>query len=94
VFQIKEILDKLKRDGRSDLSDCLEQIQQLKGQNRVHEKQIMSLVKTTNKLQDSCDQYEKENEALRHKMFLCACRLIKRDFVSVGIKWVSLLKKS
>ncbi|KAH0821762.1 hypothetical protein GEV33_001029 [Tenebrio molitor] len=65
---IKEILDKLKRDGRSDLSDCLEQIQQLKGQNRVHEKQIMSLVKTTNKLQDSCDQYEKENEALRHKM--------------------------
>lgn len=65
VFQIKEILDKLKNKGHSDLSEYLTQIQHLKRQNRTHEKQIMTLVKTTNKLQDACDRYENENEALR-----------------------------
>ncbi|XP_015840436.1 centrosomal protein of 290 kDa isoform X2 [Tribolium castaneum] len=65
---IKDILFKLKDEGQTDLSEYLTQIQHLKSQNRVNEKQIMDLVKTANKLQDSCDRYEKENQALRDRL--------------------------
>ena len=68
MLQIQQILTKLKEKGQTELSDVFEEVQQLKGQNRVHEKQIMNLVKASNKLQDSCDLYEKENEALRYTL--------------------------
>ena len=68
MLQIQQILTKLKEKGQTELSDVFEEIQQLKGQNRVQEKQIMNLVKASNKLQDSCDLYEKENEALRYTL--------------------------
>lgn len=37
----------------------------LKTDNRMKEKQIVSLVKTTNKLQETCELLEKENYVLR-----------------------------
>lgn len=47
------------------MADVLTEIQGLKNQIRAQEKKIIQLVKATNTLQESCDQYERENEILR-----------------------------
>lgn len=66
--EIQDIIDKLKNKGQIDTSEVLQKNQQLKSQNRTQEKQIMSLVKAANKLQDSCDLLEKENEVFRERL--------------------------
>lgn len=62
---MKAVLAKIEADGYSDLSEYVREVQHLKAQNRVHEKQIMNLVKSSNKMQDNCEQFEKENFILR-----------------------------
>lgn len=65
VFQIKEIMEKLTNNGQIDLVKIIEKNHQVTIENRMKEKQIMSLVKTTNKLQDITEYLEKENFVLR-----------------------------
>lgn len=59
------MVEKLKDGGQIELADQVEKIQDLKTDNRMKEKQIINLVKTTNKLQDACEFFEKENSVLR-----------------------------
>lgn len=65
IFQLKEVLEKMKSDGKIDLADQIQKIQELKTDNRLKEKKIMSLVKESNKLQDVNEFLEKENFVLR-----------------------------
>ncbi|XP_044259542.1 centrosomal protein of 290 kDa-like isoform X2 [Tribolium madens] len=94
---IKDILEKLKDKGHSDLSEYLTQIQHLKSQNRVNEKQIMDLVKSANKLQDSCDRYEKENQALRDRLGITSDEFVNTSAITAKQKQqkreISSLKK-
>lgn len=62
---MKNLLEKINNDGESDLSEYFKEIQKYKAQNRLQEKQIINLVKASNKLQDNCEQFEKENYVLR-----------------------------
>lgn len=55
----------MQANGQVDLVVEVKELQDLKAENRMKEKQIMNLVKTSNKLQESCDLFEKENEVLR-----------------------------
>ncbi|XP_018571875.1 centrosomal protein of 290 kDa [Anoplophora glabripennis] len=66
--ELKDILDKMHENGQVDLVVQVKELQDLKTENRIKEKQIMNLVKTSNKLQENCDLYEKENEVLRTKL--------------------------
>ncbi|KAF5307268.1 hypothetical protein FQR65_LT06984 [Abscondita terminalis] len=65
---INEILLRLKGDGKIELSEVLEEIQNLKSQLRVKDKQVLDYVKMTNKLQNSLDHAVNENSALRNKL--------------------------
>lgn len=65
VFQLEDVLEKLKDGGKIDLAKYVKKIQDLKTDNRMKEKQIIGLVKTSNKLQDACEFFEKENSVLR-----------------------------
>lgn len=64
-MQLNEIINRLKEGGKVQLSENLEQIQKLKSQIRVKDKQISEYVKIANKLQNSVDVIENENSALR-----------------------------
>lgn len=59
-------MEKLNESGQSELSNQIQKNHELKGENRMKEKQIISLVKDTNKLQDVNDYLEKENFILRY----------------------------
>lgn len=59
------ILSKMKENGDTDLVVSIQELHGLKASNRLQEKQIMVLVKASNKLQDSCEFLEKENIMLR-----------------------------
>lgn len=63
---MKEILEKLSKDGKPDLASLIQKNQNLKTDNRLKEKKIMSLVKESNKLQDITEYLEKENFVLRY----------------------------
>ncbi|VEN56292.1 unnamed protein product [Callosobruchus maculatus] len=63
--EVQEILDKIEHN---DLAETLRQIHDLKSSNRLKEKQIVSLVKTSNKLQDACENLEQQNYVLRHHL--------------------------
>ncbi|KAK5649525.1 hypothetical protein RI129_000554 [Pyrocoelia pectoralis] len=65
---INEILDKLKQDGKVELSEGLAEIYNLKSQLRAQDKQITDYVKIMNKLQTSIDYIANENNALRNKL--------------------------
>ncbi|KAJ8968110.1 hypothetical protein NQ314_002465 [Rhamnusium bicolor] len=65
--ELKIILGKLRENGQIDLVVKIEELQELKSDNRIKEKQIINLVRTSNKLQDNCDLLEKENMFLRSK---------------------------
>lgn len=65
MFQLKYILDQMRDNGQLDIANNLNQLHQLKADIRVKEKHIMSLVKVSNKLEDTCDLLEKENVTLR-----------------------------
>lgn len=69
-MQLRDIVEKLKTNSTFDISDSINELQKLKGHNRVQEKEIISLVRASNKLQDICDQFEKENEILKYFIFL------------------------
>lgn len=58
-------MQNLKHNGKDDLAMQFEKNHDLKTDNRMKEKQIVSLVKTTNKLQETCELLEKENYVLR-----------------------------
>ncbi|CAH1173755.1 unnamed protein product [Phaedon cochleariae] len=66
--ELNKILSKLQENGQVDLVVNLREIQELKADNRMKEKQIMGLVKTSNKIQENCDCFEKENDILREKL--------------------------
>lgn len=55
----------MNENGQVDLVVQIEELQDLRMDNRIKEKQIINLVKTSNKLQESCDFFEKENKVLR-----------------------------
>lgn len=59
-------MEKLKESGQTELSNQIQKIHELIGENRMKEKQIISLVKDTNKLQDVNEYLEKENCILRY----------------------------
>ncbi|CAG9857013.1 unnamed protein product [Phyllotreta striolata] len=63
--ELKEILNKMRDNGQTDLAVNLNKIDELKTDNRLKEKRIIDLVKTANKLQDQCDLLAKENFSLR-----------------------------
>nr|XP_023020845.1 centrosomal protein of 290 kDa [Leptinotarsa decemlineata] len=68
--ELQKIYSKMRENGQVDLVANLEEIQELKFHNRTKQKQIMSLVKTANKLQERCDKFEKENFAMREQIGL------------------------
>lgn len=55
----------MQENGQVDLVVQIKELQDLKTDNRIKEKQIINLVKTSNKLQEMSDLFEKENEVLR-----------------------------
>nr|CAI5868961.1 unnamed protein product [Callosobruchus analis] len=63
--EVQEVLDKVEQ---SDLAEILRQIHDLKSSDRLKEKQIITLVKSSNKLQDACENLEKQNYVLRHQL--------------------------
>lgn len=56
----------MKDNGQIDLSNVIQKIHELKGENRMKEKQIITLVRDTNKLQDVNEFLERENFVLRY----------------------------
>lgn len=66
MFQLKEILEKLNNEGKIELADQIRKNQDLRTDNRIKEKKIMSLVKESNKLQDLNEYLERENFVLRY----------------------------
>lgn len=56
----------MKDNGQVEIVNNLEQIQNLKIEKLLHEKQIVGLVKDINKLQEMCNIFEIENVSLRY----------------------------
>ncbi|XP_045460169.1 centrosomal protein of 290 kDa [Harmonia axyridis] len=67
-LELQNIISHLENSDRLDDAQALKELRDLRAQNRMNEKQIMSLVKNVNKLQDTCDQMMRENSFLREKM--------------------------
>ncbi|KAJ8982776.1 hypothetical protein NQ317_018189 [Molorchus minor] len=65
---LNEILGSMKKNGQVDLVVKIEELHELKSDNRAKEKQIIALVKACNDLQDTCDTFEEENGALRERL--------------------------
>ncbi|CAH2009812.1 unnamed protein product [Acanthoscelides obtectus] len=63
--EVQEVLDKIEK---AEVAEYLRQVHELKSTNRLKEKQIINLVKTSNKLQDICEHLERQNYALRHQL--------------------------
>lgn len=59
----------MKDNGQAEIVNNLEQIQNLKIEKLLHEKQIVGLVKDINKLQEMCNIFEIENVSLRYVCF-------------------------
>ncbi|KAG5876194.1 hypothetical protein JTB14_001937 [Gonioctena quinquepunctata] len=68
--ELKKIYERMRKNGQVDLVISLEEIDELKHDNRAKRKQIVSLVKTTNKLQETCDRLEQDNYVLRDQLGL------------------------
>ncbi|CAG9830349.1 unnamed protein product, partial [Diabrotica balteata] len=63
--ELKDLLKQLHGEGKDELAVNIQTLSELKSENRSKEKQIISLVKATNKLQEVSDILEKENCCLR-----------------------------
>ncbi|XP_050500647.1 centrosomal protein of 290 kDa [Diabrotica virgifera virgifera] len=63
--ELKDLVKQLHEEGKDELAVNIQTLSELKSENRSKEKQIISLVKATNKLQDVSDILEKENCCLR-----------------------------
>ncbi|XP_072379937.1 centrosomal protein of 290 kDa isoform X2 [Diabrotica undecimpunctata] len=63
--ELKDLLKQLHEEGKDKLAVNIQTLSELKSENRCKEKQIISLVKATNKLQEVSDILEKENCCLR-----------------------------
>lgn len=65
MVKLQNVIAHLEQSDRLDEAQTLKELQEMRALNRMNEKQIMSLVKNANKLQDTCDQMSKENSFLR-----------------------------
>uniref|UniRef100_A0A6P7GEN5 Centrosomal protein of 290 kDa n=1 Tax=Diabrotica virgifera virgifera TaxID=50390 RepID=A0A6P7GEN5_DIAVI len=72
--ELKDLVKQLHEEGKDELAVNIQTLSELKSDNRSKEKQIISLVKATNKLQEVSDMLEKENCCLRkglHEVMSC-----------------------
>ncbi|XP_050302755.1 centrosomal protein of 290 kDa isoform X2 [Anthonomus grandis grandis] len=77
--ELSKLKDLLKQNEKGDLTAYIDEIQSLKIERLLNEKQLVSLIKDINKIQEYCNNYRMENTVLREQMGLSSYDTIEID---------------